>query len=381
MKSFDIKTKIYFGDNSMDRVRQLPYRRILIVTDKFFSGSDLLHLVTQPLSESNKEFRVFNDVVPDPPIEKIVGGVKTVLEYKPDCLIAVGGGSVIDSAKAIREFAVRMDASTHLALIAIPTTSGTGSEVTAFSVITDSVHHIKYPLVSESMLPDEAILDEELVKSVPPNVTADTGMDVLTHAVEAYTSINNNEFSAALAEKSIEICGAFLLRAYLDGNDWHARRKMHVASCLAGLAFNSASLGLNHGMAHQLGANFHIPHGRANAMLLPHIIEYNSGINIHSRSQKEYPKQVEKYVSIARLLGLQNFNTITTVRAFVNWVQFMNKEMNIPLSVSQMGNITESEYRQKIPAMAEAALADGCTATNPKTPTKADVIRIYEELW
>lgn len=381
MKSFDIKTKIYFGDNAMDRVRELPYKRIMIITDKFFSESSLLRIVTQPLSETHKEFRVFNDVVPDPPIDKIVVGVKAVTEYQPDCLIAVGGGSVIDSAKAIREFAVRMYSTAKIALIAIPTTSGTGSEVTAFSVITDPVRQVKYPLVSDSMLPDEAILDEELVKSVPPNVTADTGMDVLTHAIEAYTSINNNEFSAALAEKSIEICGAFLLRAYLDGNDWHARRKMHVASCLAGLAFNSASLGLNHGMAHQLGANFHIPHGRANAMLLPHIIEFNSGINIHSRSQKQYPKQVEKYVSIARLLGLQNFNTITTVRALVNWIQFMNKEMNIPLSISQMGNVSEIEYRGKISQMADAALADGCTSTNPKVPTKADVMRIYEELW
>lgn len=381
MKSFDIKTKIYFGDNAMDRVRDLPYKKIMIVTDKFFSGSSLLRIVTQPLSETHKEFRVFNDVVPDPPIDKIVVGVKAVLDYQPDCLIAVGGGSVIDSAKAIREFAVRMHGTAKIALVAIPTTSGTGSEVTAFSVITDPVHQVKYPLVSESMLPEEAILDEELVKSVPPNVTADTGMDVLTHAIEAYTSVNNNEFSAALAEKAIEICGAFLLRAYLDGNDWHARRKMHVASCLAGLAFNSASLGLNHGMAHQLGANFHIPHGRANAMLLPHIIEFNSGINIHSRSQKQYPKQVEKYESIARLLGLQNFNTITTVRALVNWIQFMDKEMNIPLSVSQMGNISEMEYRSKIPQMADAALADACTATNPKVPTKADVMRIYEELW
>lgn len=381
MKSFDIKTKIYFGDNAMERVRDLPYKKIMIVTDKFFSGSSLLRIVTQPLSETHKEFRVFNEVVPDPPVDKIVVGVKAVLEYQPDCLIAVGGGSVIDSAKAIREFAVRMHGTAKIALVAIPTTSGTGSEVTAFSVITDPVHQVKYPLVSESMLPDEAILDEELVKSVPPNVTADTGMDVLTHAIEAYTSINNNEFSAALAEKAIEICGAFLLRAYLDGNDWHARRKMHVASCLAGLAFNSASLGLNHGMAHQLGANFHIPHGRANAMLLPHIIEFNSGINIHSRSQKQYPKQVEKYESIARLLGLQNFNTITTVRALVNWIQFMNKEMNIPLSVSQMGNVSEMEYRSKILQMADAALADACTATNPKVPTKADVMRIYEELW
>ena len=198
MKSFDIKTKIYFGDNAMDRVREIPYHKILIVTDKFFSGSSMLRIVTQPLAESNKEYRVFNDVVPDPPVEKIVSGVKVVLEYKPDCLIAVGGGSVIDSAKAIREFAVRMESDLKIALIAVPTTSGTGSEVTAFSVITDSTNHVKYPLVSESMLPDEAILDEELVKSVPPNVTADTGMDVLTHAIEAYTSINNNEFSSVI---------------------------------------------------------------------------------------------------------------------------------------------------------------------------------------
>ncbi len=380
MKSFDIKTKIYFGDNSMDRLRETPYKRIMIVTDKFISGSEVFKVVTVPLTESGKEYRVFNDVVPDPPVEKIVEGVKAVLDYGPDCLVAVGGGSAIDSAKAIREFAEKMS-SQKMALIAIPTTSGTGSEVTSFSVITDSVHHVKYPLVSDSLLPDEAILDEALVMSVPQNVTADTGMDVLTHAIEAYTSLNNNEFSAALAEKSVEICGAFLLRAYLDGKDAHARRKMHVASCLAGLAFNSASLGLNHGMAHQLGANFHIPHGRANAMLLPHIIEYNSGINIHSRSQKEYPKQVEKYVSLARLLGLQNFNTITTVRALVNWIQFMDKEMNIPLSISQLGTVSGADYFAKIPEMAEAALKDACTATNPKVPTYEDVVKIYQDLW
>jgi alcohol dehydrogenase class IV len=206
-------------------------------------------------------------------------------------------------------------------------------------------------------------------------------MDVLTHAIEAYVSINNNEFSAALAEKSIEICGVWLLRAYLDGNDMHARQKIHVASCLAGLAFNSASLGLNHGMAHPLGANFHIPHGRANAMLLPHIIEYNSDINIHSKSKAEYLPAVKKYCNIAKLLGLNNFNQITTVRALVNWIQFMLKEMNIPMSVSQTGKITEAEYMAKIDALADAALADACTATNPRVPTKAEVKEIYRNLW
>ena len=187
--------------------------------------------------------------------------------------------------------------------------------------------------------------------------------------------------ATALAEKAIEICGVFLLRAYLDGSDTHARQKMHSASCLAGLAFNSASLGLNHGMAHQLGATFHIPHGRANAMLLPHIIEFNSDINKHSKSQAKYLPAVERYKTVARILGLSSYNTIMTVRNLVNWVQFMLKEMDIPLSVSQMGKISKEEYFSEIERMAEAALADGCTATNPRVPSKADVMKIYESLW
>lgn len=381
MKSFDIKTKIYFGENALDRLAKIPYKRVMIITDPFVVESGMVKLITYRLDSGNMDFEIFKDVVPDPPIEKIVAGVKAVMNYKPEAIIAVGGGSAIDSAKAIREFTMQIDASLQIALIAIPTTSGTDSEVTAFSVITDPANHVKYPLVSERMLPTEAILDEELVKSVPPAITADTGMDVLTHAIEAYVSVNNNEFSAALAEKAIEICGAFLLRAYYDGNDVHARRKMHVASCLAGLAFNSASLGLNHGMAHQLGATFHVPHGRANAILLPHIIEYNSDINQHSKSKKEYLPAVRKYLNIAKLLGLQNFNEITTVRALVSWIQFMLKEMNIPLTISQLGKCTEEEYMSNIGSMADAALADACTLTNPRVPNKADVLQIYRDIW
>ena len=199
--------------------------------------------------------------------------------------------------------------------------------------------------------------------------------------LEACVSTDRNDFATALAEKAIEICGVFLLRAYLDGSDTHARQKMHSASCLAGLAFNSASLGLNHGMAHQLGATFHIPHGRANAMLLPHIIEFNSDINKHSKSQAKYLPAVERYKTVARILGLSSYNTIMTVRNLVNWVQFMLKEMDIPLSISQMGKISKEEYFAEIERMAEAALADGCTATNPRVPSKADVMKIYESLW
>ena len=381
MKSFDIKTRIYFGDQALDRLAEIPYQKVLVITDPFIAQGDLIDLVTEPLKKGNKQFEIFKDVVPDPPIEKISEGVKKMLEYRPDAIVAVGGGSAIDSSKSIREFALRVDRYAEVGLIAIPTTSGTGSEVTSFAVVTDPAEKVKYPLVSYSMMPDEAILDAELVKSVPPAITADTGMDVFTHALEACVSINRSDFSNALAEKAIEICGVFLLRAYLDGNDTHARQKMHSASCLAGLAFNTASLGLNHGMAHQLGATFHIPHGRANAMLLPHIIEFNSDINKHSKSRETYLPAVKRYATVAQILGLSSYNKIMTVRSLVNWVQFMLKEMDIPLSISQIGTISEEEYFGAIDRMADAALADACTATNPRVPTKNDVIRIYKALW
>ncbi len=381
MKSFGIHTQIYFGEGALQRLEEIPYKRVLIITDPFVVSSGMIKLITHPLENARIDFQIFKDVVPDPPVEKIASGVKAMLEYKPDCIVAVGGGSAIDSSKSIRDFALKTEPYGTCALIAIPTTSGTGSEVTSFAVISDPQAKMKYPLVSPDLTPDEAILDAELVRSVPPAITADTGMDVFTHALEAYVSTNNNEFSAALAEKAIEIIGVFLLRAYLDGNDMHARQKMHAASCLAGLAFNSASLGLNHGMAHQLGSNFHIPHGRANAMLLPHIIEFNANINKHSRSQKEYLPAVKKYATVANNLGLSSYNKIMSVRSLVNWAQFMLKEMDIPLSISQLGNITEEEYMAAIPAMADAAIADACTATNPRPVTRADVMQIYRDLW
>ena len=381
MKNFEIRTKIYFGDQALDRLKEIPYNKVLVITDPFIAEGSMIDMITNPLREANKEFEIFKEVQPDPPIDKISLGVKKMLEYKPEVIVAVGGGSAIDSSKSIREFALRIDPYAEVGFIAIPTTSGTGSEVTSFAVVSDPKEQRKYPLVSPTLTPDEAILDAELVKSVPPSITADTGMDVFTHALEACVSTNRNDFSTALAEKAIEICGVFLLRAYLDGNDTHARQKMHSASCLAGLAFNSASLGINHSMAHQLGAMFHIPHGRANAMLLPHVIEYNSDINKHSKSREEYLPQVKRYKTVATLLGLSSYNTIMTVRSLVNWVQFMLKEMDIPLSISQMGKISKEEYFDAIDKMADAALADACTATNPRVPTKADIIEIYKNLW
>lgn len=381
MKSFEIKTKIHFGDHALERLAQMPYNRILVITDPFIAKGNLINLITDPLTRSGKAFEIFHDVVPDAPIEKIIIGVKKMLEYQPDAIVAVGGGSAIDSSKSIREFALNINRYADVALIAVPTTSGTGSEVTSFAVVNDTTARVKHPLVSPSLTAEEAILDADLVRSVPPSITADTGMDVLTHAIEAYVSTDHNEFSTALAEKSIEIVGVFLLRAYLNGDDTHARQKMHVASCLAGLAFNSASLGLTHGMAHQLGAHFHIPHGRANAMLLPHIIEYNADIHKDSRSQSEYHPSVKRYCTIAHILGLSSFNKVMSVRSLIQWIQFMNQDMKIPARISEIGNITVNEYMSKVEIMAEAALADACTATNPRVPDKEAIMQIYRNLW
>ncbi len=381
MKKFEVVTDIYFGENALDRLKKLEYKNVFIISDPFVVQSGLIKHVTRPLDQAEIKYQLYTDVVADPTVEKVISGITAVLKAEPECLIAVGGGSAMDLAKSIRKIAGQIDANFSPCLIAIPTTSGTGSEVTSFSVITDTQNHRKIPLASRDMTPDEAILDEVLVKSVPAGVTADTGMDVLTHAIEAYVSTNNNEFSGALAEKAVEICGQFLYRSYSDNNDSHARRKMHIAACLAGLAFNSASLGLNHGMAHQLGAVFHIPHGRANAILLPTVIEYNSNINSLSHSKETYDKCVRKYCNIARMLGLHSINEIMTLHSLCNYVRLMAEEMCIPMHLSQLLDISKEEYESYLPQMAEGAINDGCTATNPRIPTKDEVIELYKKIW
>lgn len=382
MKDFHINTEIFFGENALDRLTQLTFKSVLIITDPFVVNSGMITLLTARLERARIDYQLFTDVVPDPPVEKVISGVAAALSKKHPCIIGVGGGSAIDTAKAVRKFATQMDETYKPHLIAIPTTSGTGSEVTCFAVISNPDEGRKYPLAEEELLPDEAILDEVLVKSVPAAVTADTGMDVMTHAIEAYVSTNNNEFSGALAEKAVEISGQFLIRSYSSNEDTHARRKMHIASCLAGLAFNSASLGLSHGMAHQLGARFHIPHGRANAILLPYIIEYNSGVGLTNRSQKEYPSCVRKYCNLARILGVSNMNEVTTIRALISYLHFLNAEMGIPSKVSEAcPNLTKEDYEAAVESMAEAALRDGCTATNPRTPMKHEIMDIYRKIW
>ena len=316
-------------------------------------------------------------MLPDPPMELVTKGVEAVLGFKPNTMIALGGGSSIDAAKAIMDFSKKIGNLNDMRFIAIPTTSGTGSEVTSFAVITDQQKGVKYPLVSDSLLPDVAILEPELVKSVPAAIVADTGMDVLTHAVEAYVSTKATDFSDALAEKAVELVFEYLRRSYESAEDMEAKEKMHNASCLAGIAFNLASLGINHAIAHNIGGKLHIPHGRTNALLLPYVIEFNA--HIDGFNPKEYTVAAKKYANLAKLIGIQGVNTRALVKNFVAEIIKLQKLMKMPMSLKECNVTTESiqEFKQDI---AKGALEDACILTNPRVATTGDVLEIIHQI-
>ncbi len=384
MKSFILKTAVYFGDDALSHLSEIGYDKVFIIADPFTVESGLINAATKYLDAAKIRYTVYSDVEPDPSSDKVVGGVAALLSDKAPCLITIGGGSAIDLAKCIRQFAHKIDPSYSPYFIAIPTTSGTGSEVTSFAVITDTEAGIKHAIVDDYMLPDEAILDVEMVKTVPARITADTGMDVMTHAIEAYASRNSNEISSVYARKATLMCKEYLLRSYnfASTGDAKARARMHLASNFAGIAFNVASLGLTHSMAHQLGAQFHLPHGRANAMLLPVIIAYNSGIDAKTAKLVDPNPCVAKYARLSRSIGLGSFNDVESVKALIAYIRYMLLEMEVPNRISEaLPNLTREEYMSKIPTMTEAALADTCTPTNPRTPTASEVAAIFERLW
>lgn len=375
MNSFEIKTKIKFGEGSLKELQELNNKNILIITDPFMVKSKAIDKITVNLK--NSTYEVFDDIVPDPPIETIVAGIEAFKSINPDVIIALGGGSAIDAAKAIMDFSKKILKTNDVEFIAIPTTSGTGSEVTSFSVITDKQKGCKYPLVSDDLLPNMAILDPELVKTVPDFITADTGMDVLTHAIEAYVSTNSNDFSDALAEKAIKLVFKYLVKAYKDGNDTEAREKMHNASCLAGMAFNQTSLGINHSIAHVLGGRFHVPHGRTNAILLPHVIEYNADIVGYTNST--YSKAAIKYAQIAELIGIGSSNIRMSVKNLINEIKKLQKDMNMPKTLTEC-KVNKSDISNEEREIAILAIKDACTATNPKVPTEDDIISILNKI-
>jgi len=373
MQEIRFGTTLYIGEESLKRLSDFKNEMILIVTDSFIASSELFSNIRSYI-DSSSEIMVFSEVIPDPPIDTIVAGLEYCKGFPATILLAIGGGSAIDAAKAILYFGKLTDGFSGIRFVAIPTTSGTGSEVTNFSIITDVEKGTKYPLITDQILPDEAILDSGLVAGLPPKQTADTGIDVLTHAIEAYVSTSANDISDALSEKAICYVFTYLERAYKDGNDRVAREKMHMASTMAGMAFNIASLGLNHGIAHAAGARWHIPHGRINGILLPNVIRYNTGI-IEGGYSKNTTPVANRYAEIARFLGLNAGNAQMGVRSLVNAILALEKGLSIPKSLSEWG-VTKEQFESDKKVIAEAALADRCTATNPIIPTKEDVISI-----
>ncbi|MHA4990253.1 1-propanol dehydrogenase PduQ [Cetobacterium somerae] len=376
MKRFNIETAIYFGEGSLEKLRELDNKKILIVCDKFIGTSDILKKVLDKLEKC--EVLVFDEIVPDPTIKIVAKGVQLLKRENFDLIIALGGGSSIDGAKAIREYYKRIDENVEIDFYAIPTTSGTGSEVTEYSVITNEKESLKYALTNEDLLPTIAILDPELVKSVPKSITADTGMDVLTHAIEAYVSKEASDFTDALAEKAFELVIKNLEKVYENGNDIYAREKMHNASCLAGLAFNAAGLGLTHSLAHMIGGRFHIPHGKINAIILPYVIKFNSDIDRKSYLDSEN-EILKRYQKLGKIAGLNGINPVIGTSNLINCIQKLQKSVGIPKNLKEL-KIDGSSLLQDVEAVYEIVMKDVCTKTNPKDINKEDIKTLLKDI-
>ena len=375
MTEFRLHTRIVLGDDALSALAALAGSRVLIVTDAFMATTRLMEQVKEHLGGA--EVRVFDRVTPDPSVELVAEGVREFVSFLPQAIVAVGGGSPIDAAKAIHKIALEQGGDRHQ-LWAIPTTSGTGSEVTSFSVITDTEHERKVALISDDMLPDVAILDVDAVRTVPPAVTADTGIDVLTHVLEGYVSSKANDLTDAVAEKAVQLVFANLRRAHRDGEDLEARARMHSAATLAGMSFDNAGLGICHSIAHAVGAHFHCPHGRANAVVLPHVMAFNAGSLSPTEHTLSTPAQ--RYAHLARLVGIEAMTDRARAQGLIEAVKQIVADLGIAPRVRDH-NIARGPYMAQIPAMVESALADSCTPTNPVAPTAKDLERLFVAIY
>ena len=374
MARFTLPRDLYHGAGSLEELKNLKGKKaVVVVGGGCMKRFGFLQRVEESLKEAGMEVALFEGVEPDPSVETVMKGAKLMQEFGPDWIVAIGGGSPIDAAKAMWAFYEYPDTKfedlitpfsfptlrTKAKFCAIPSTSGTATEVTAFSVITDYEKGIKYPLADFNITPDVAIVDPDLAETMPQKLTANTGMDAMTHAIEAYVSTLHCDYTDPLALHAIKMIHAYLVDSY--NGDKEARARMHNAQCLAGMAFSNALLGIVHSMAHKTGAAFsggHIVHGAANAMYLPKVIKFNS---------KE-PEAMARYADIARFIGLAGDSDEALTDALIAEIKEMNKKLNIApcIKLYEGGIIDEKEFNEKLATVAELAVGDACTGSNPR---------------
>jgi len=378
MMRFTLPRDVYYGKGSLEQLKNLKGKKaVLVLGGGSMKKFGFVDKAVSYLNEAGIEVKLIEGVEPDPSVETVFKGAEVMREFNPDWIISMGGGSPIDAAKAMWIFYEYPDFTFEQAVVpfglpelrqkakflAIPSTSGTATEVTAFSVITDYKTEIKYPLADFNITPDIAIVDSELAETMPPTLTAHTGMDALTHAIEAYVATLHSPFTDPLAIQAIEMINEYLVKSYEGDND--AREQMHYSQCLAGMAFSNALLGITHSMAHKTGAVFHIPHGCANAIYLPYVIDFNK------------KAAGDRYAKIAKSLGLNGQTDEELVDALTSLIQELNKKMSIPLSLKEYG-IDEEVFKAKVDLVAERAVGDACTGSNPRQINKDEMKKIFE---
>jgi len=381
MARFTLPRDLYYGKGSLETLKTLEGKKaIVVVGGGSMKRFGFLDKTVQYLKDAGMQVELFENVEPDPSVETVMRGAEAMRAFEPDWIVSIGGGSPIDAAKAMWAFYEYPETTfeqltipfnfpklrTKAKFAAIPSTSGTATEVTAFSVITDYAKGIKYPLADYNITPDVAILDSEIAETMPRELTAHTGMDALTHAVEAYVSTLNSVFTDPYALTAIKMVFEHLEKSY-KGNA-EAREKMHYAQCMAGMAFSNALLGIVHSMAHKTGAAFstgHIPHGCANAIYLPYVIQYN-------RQNAE-----GRYAEIARFIGLEGETNAILTQKLIDKIDGLNKTLKIPATLKEFG-INEAEFKVKVAEISENAVGDACTGSNPRSINPSQMRQLLE---
>lgn len=384
MGRFTLPRDLYHGKGSIEELANLEGKKaVVVVGGGSMKRLGFLDKAVDNLKKAGMEVKLIEGVEPDPSVETVMKGAKVMQDFQPDWIVAMGGGSPIDAAKAMWVFYEYPDASfedlitpfsfpklrTKAHFCAIPSTSGTATEVTAFAVITDYHKGIKYPLADFNITPDVAIVDPDLAETMPKKLTAHTGMDAMTHAIEAYVSTLNCDYTDPLALHAIQMIDQLIVKSY--NGDMEARDSMHNAQCLAGMAFSNALLGIVHSMAHKTGAAYsggHIVHGCANAMYLPKVIKYNA--------KDETAKK--RYAYIAKFIGLQGDSDDALVDALIARIKELNRQLDIPTCIKEYegGIIDEEEFNDKLPEVAKLAIGDACTGSNPRIPTQEEMEKL-----